>query len=79
MFHSSTTILEVPAIRLFTWPLSIIIVIFCGYRKQITPEGLLYREIMSNYDKNTRPIINASHVVNINLTFTFSQVLDVVS
>lgn len=45
----------------------------------MTPEGELYREIMSNYDKNTRPIINASEVVNINLTFTFHQVLDVVS
>ena len=46
---------------------------------QLTDEQRLYKKLMNNYDRNTRPVFNASHPVNVNISISLTQIFDVVS
>ncbi|XP_078316181.1 neuronal acetylcholine receptor subunit alpha-9-like isoform X4 [Crassostrea virginica] len=44
---------------------------------QLTDEQRLYKKLMNNYDRNTRPVFNASHPVNVNISISLTQIFDV--
>ncbi|XP_048733396.1 neuronal acetylcholine receptor subunit alpha-10-like isoform X2 [Ostrea edulis] len=46
-------------------------------RSQLTDEQRLYKKLMYNYDRNTRPVYNASHPVNVNISISLTQIFDV--
>lgn len=48
-------------------------------RARLTDEQRLYKELLRNYDRNTRPVYNASHPVNVNISISLTQIFDVVS
>ena len=47
--------------------------------KNLTDEQRLLRELMLGYDRNTRPVMNASHAVRVKLGLTLNQIFDLVS
>lgn len=46
-------------------------------RARLTDEQRLYKELLRNYDRNTRPVYNASHPVNVNISISLTQIFDV--
>ncbi|XP_061194170.1 neuronal acetylcholine receptor subunit alpha-5-like [Saccostrea echinata] len=45
-------------------------------RSQMTDEQRLYKKLMYNYDRNTRPVYNASHSVHVNISISLTQIFD---
>ncbi|KAL3865574.1 hypothetical protein ACJMK2_042949 [Sinanodonta woodiana] len=45
--------------------------------KSSTDEQRLYRYLMKNYDRNTRPVYNASQAVNVSVGISLTQIFDV--
>ncbi|XP_033750129.1 neuronal acetylcholine receptor subunit alpha-9-like [Pecten maximus] len=43
----------------------------------MTDEQRLYTVLMKDYDRNTRPVFNASHPVNVSVGITLTQIFDV--
>lgn len=45
--------------------------------REETDEQRLFRNLMLNYDHNTRPVYNAAHPVNVSIGITLTQIFDV--
>ena len=50
-----------------------------SHTKPLTDEQRLLSYLRLDYDRHTRPVINASHSVKVKLGITLNQVFDVVS
>ena len=50
-----------------------------GGRERIQEESRLLNHLMTNYDREVRPVYNASHKVVVSVGITLTQIFDMVS